>query len=202
MSMTGHVIRQKQLFGAQIHHPHDNMRVLQTCKLTPSLVDLFTTSHPRITALKSLLVTYHRLLASSRLSNASLVDLPLPRTLNPSEAISLPSRFTALWLFIRDTVLSLLLLPFFAVPLIINIPMYCVAVLGGRIVEEELETVAQMKIAFGLLLSLLVYPVLFFAFWALVEGAAKGALGVVVAGAGVWAVRRYHTALIDYNYDR
>jgi hypothetical protein len=155
-----------------------------------------------LSELKSLLVTYHRLLTSSRLSNASLVDLPLPRTLNPSESISLPSRFTALYLFIRDTLVSLLLLPFFVVPLCIHIPMYCVGVLGGRIVEEELETQAQMKIAFGLLLSLLVYPVLFFAFWALVRGAARGAVAVGVAGAGVWAVRRYHTALVDYNYDR
>ena len=163
-------------------------------------MDLFTTPHPGIQALKTLLVTYHRLLLSSRLSNAALVDLPLPRTLNPSESISLPSRFTALYLFIRDTIIALVLLPFFAVPMIMHLPIYCAAVFAGRLAEEEMETQAQMKIGVGLLFSLLMYPVAFLGLWLL--GGIGGALGLGVAGLGVWVVRRYHTALVDYNYDR
>lgn len=165
-----------------------------------SLVDLFaTTSNERITHLKSLLVTYHRLLASSRLSNAALVDLPLPRSLDPNQTIPLPSRFFALWLFSRDTAVALLSLPFFLVPLFVHIPIYVVGVLGGRLVEEEMETQAQMKIAFGLILSLLTYPILFFVLWAVFK---QVSLGAAIAAGAVWLIRRYHTALIDYNYDR
>lgn len=111
----------------------------------------------------------------------------------------LPSRFFALWLFVRDTVVALLSLPFFLVPLLVHAPIYVVGVLGGRLVEEELETQAQMKIAFGLILSLLTYPVLFFTLWAVFR---QVPLGAAIAAGAVWLIRRYHSALIDYNYDR
>jgi hypothetical protein len=40
----------------------------------PRLIDLFETNNPRVSELKSKLVAYHRLLISSRLTNAALVE--------------------------------------------------------------------------------------------------------------------------------
>jgi glycerol-3-phosphate O-acyltransferase/dihydroxyacetone phosphate acyltransferase len=166
--------------------------------LINSLVDLFSTSgNKSIDSLRSLLVTYHRLLTASRLSNQALVDIPLPRDLDPKRKLSLPNRFLPLWLLIKDSLASLIRLPFFLFPLITHIPIYIVGILGARLVEDEMETQAQMKIALGLVLSFLTYPVLFFTFWAIFR---QVPLGFAIAAGAVFAMGRYHSALIDENY--
>lgn len=162
-----------------------------------SLVDLFSTSHQRIDKLKSLLSTYHKLLISSRLSNSALTGLPLPETLDPARPASVPNRFSTLYILVKDTIICLFRLPFFFVPMIIHLPVYCVGILGARMVEDELETQAQMKIAFGFLLTLLTFPVLFFTLWAVFR---QVPLGAAIAAGVVWLLGRFHSALVDDNY--
>jgi glycerol-3-phosphate O-acyltransferase/dihydroxyacetone phosphate acyltransferase len=60
-----------------------------------------------------------------------------------------------------------------------------------------METQAQMKIAFGLLLTLLTYPVLFFTFWAIFRAVP---LGAAIAAGAVVLLGRYHAVLVDQNY--
>lgn len=111
--------------------------------------------------------------------------------------MSLPNRFFPLWLLIKDSLSSLIRLPFFAFPLVTHIPVYLVGILGARLVEDELETQAQMKIAFGLILSFLIYPILFFTFWAIFR---QVPLGAAIAAGAVFVLGRYHSVLIDENY--
>ncbi|OWZ76660.1 hypothetical protein C365_04813 [Cryptococcus neoformans Bt85] len=175
-----------------------NLSLADYVQVSQTLVDLFCTPNSKIENLKTLLATYQRLLTSSRLSNAALVGLKLPRQLNPDSVTSLPSRFSTLWLLIKDSIACLIRLPFFIVPMLLHIPIYIVGILGARLVEDELETQAQMKIAFGLLLSFLTYPVLFFSLWAVFR---NWTLGTMMAAGAVWLLGRYHSALIDENYD-
>ena len=164
-----------------------------------SLVDLFsTTSNASISNLKSLLVNYHRLLISSRLSNEALTDLPLPQTLDPTRKVALPSRFSTMWLLIKDTLITLYHLPFFLVPMIVHLPIYGMGILGARLVEDELETQAMMKVVFGLILSVLTYPILFFVFWTVFK---QVPLGAMLAAGIVWLLRQFHSTLIDENYN-
>ncbi|KAK8853284.1 hypothetical protein IAR55_003988 [Kwoniella newhampshirensis] len=165
--------------------------------VSQTLVDIMSTPIESVTNLKKLLATYHRLLSSSRLSNAALVDLELPRNLNPSRPINLPNRFSTLWLLIKDSLSCFIRLPFFIVPMLIHIPIYIVGILGARLAEDELETQAQMKVVFGLLLSFLTYPVLFFSLWAVFR---QLTLGAAMAAGVVWVLGRYHSALVDENY--
>jgi hypothetical protein len=83
--------------------------------------------------------------------------------------------------------------------MIIHLPLYGMARLGADIVREELETQAQMKIAFGVLFSFFIYPLLFFLSW-LVLGFTL--IGAAMAATGVYAFATYHTSLVDANYDR
>lgn len=145
-----------------------------------------------------MLVTYHKLLISSRLSNDALVDLPLPQTLDPTRKASLPSRFSTLYILFKDSITCLIRLPFFFVPMIVHLPFYAVGILGSRLVEDELETQAQMKITLGLVLSFLIYPILFFAIW---EVFRQVPLGAGIAAGMLWLLGRYHSALVDENYN-
>jgi glycerol-3-phosphate O-acyltransferase/dihydroxyacetone phosphate acyltransferase len=166
--------------------------------LTCSLVDIFTTSSiPQITELKTKLASYHRLLVSSRLSNAALVDIPLPQDLDPSRKVTLPNRFLPLYILIKDTISSLIRLPFFLLPLVLNIPLYVVGILGARLAEDEVETQAQTKIALALVLSFLMYPILFFVLCAALR---QVPLGAALAAGILYLLRRYHSALVDENY--
>lgn len=177
---------------------HLPLQFNRDASLTGRLVDLLSTAgNERITSLRSLLVTYHRLLTASRLTNEVLTDVPLPRTLDPNRKMSLPNRFLPLWLLTKDSLASLVRLPFFVFPLITHFPVYIVGILGARLVEDELETQAQMKVAFGLILSFLTYPILFFTFWAIFR---QLPLGAAIAAGAVLLMSRYHSALIDENY--
>jgi glycerol-3-phosphate O-acyltransferase/dihydroxyacetone phosphate acyltransferase len=93
----------------------------------------------------------------------------------------------------------LLMMPFFLLPMLIHLPMYYVAKLGENIVREELETQAQMKIVFGLLFSLLVYPAVFVLLWVFLGFTSFGAL---IAAGAVYLFNMSHKNLVDENYDR
>lgn len=164
-------------------------------------MDLFTDPAPTesITRTKSALVEYNKLLITSKMTNDLLSDLPLPHALDPSKPIPLPNRFSTLFLLIRDTLSILIRTPFFILPMIIHLPMYYVAKLGENMMADELETQAQMKMVFGMLLSFLVYP-----FWAGVLWwvMGRGMVAAVVAGGAVYAFNTSHQNLVDDSYDR
>jgi len=136
-------------------------------------------------------------LVSSRLSNAALVDLPLPKDLDPKRKIAMPSRFFPLWILVKDTIACLVRLPFFLIPMVLYSPVYVAGTLGARLAEDEQETQAQMKIALAILLSFLLYPVLFFTFWAVFR---QVPLGAALAVGLIWLLKRYHSTLVDENY--
>jgi hypothetical protein len=169
--------------------------------LACSLVDLFTQPFPssEVEKVKTILTEYNNLLLTAKLTNQTLSDLPVPTDLDPSKPIPLPSRFSTLILLIRDTISVLVRVPFFLMPMLIHLPMYYVAKLGENIVREELETQAQMKIVFGMLFSLLVYPVVFLIMWLMLGFTSVGA---IVAAGGVYLFNMSHKTLVDENYDR
>lgn len=136
-------------------------------------------------------------MTASRLTNEALVDLPLPSTLDPNAKLPLPTRLSAIWLLIKDTLVSLYHLPFFLIPMLVNLPIYGIGTLGAHLVEDELETQAEMKIVFGMFISCLTLPVLFFSLWAVFR---QVPLGAALAAGTVWLLSRYHTALVDDNY--
>ncbi|KAF8973307.1 hypothetical protein BDZ97DRAFT_1780750 [Flammula alnicola] len=85
-------------------------------------------------------------------------------------------------------------LPFFFIPLIVHIPVYIMGRIGARLVENEEETQAQNKVAFGLLSLLLIYPATFFFLWALFRYTPTGAL---LAAFLVYLFAVYHIRMID-----
>ena len=82
--------------------------------------------------------------------------------------------------------------------MLLHLPVYGMGMLGSHLAEDELETQAQMKIALGLVLSLLMYPVLFFILWAVFR---QSPLGAAIAAGSLWVLRRYHLTLVDDNYE-
>lgn len=149
--------------------------------------------------LKAKLLTYNNLLTVSRLSNQQLSDLPLPTDLDPSRSTPLPTRFSTLSLLIRDSIACAACLPFYTAPLLIHAPIYFMAQIGASIAKEELETQAQMKIAFGLLFSLLIYPLLGLVL-ALLFGFT--AIGALVGFGSVYAFNVTHATAVDETYER
>ncbi|KAF9478620.1 glycerol-3-phosphate-acyltransferase [Pholiota conissans] len=169
--------------------------------VSQTLVDLF--SDPDITpnakAVRRILLSYYSLLQSARLSNSVLSSLPLPRTLDPNTPASIPGRLYTVMILIRDTIAALIQLPFFFIPLIVHAPVYMMGRLGARLVENEEETQAQNKVAFGLLSLLLIYPATFFFLWALFLYSRTGA---ILAALIVYLFAVYHIKMIDSNYER
>ncbi len=163
-----------------------------------SLVDIFEMNTEPVKALREKLVAYHRLLVSSRLSNEVLADLPLSQDLDPNRALTIPNRLLPLWLLIKDTISSLIRIPFFLVPMLFYAPIYFAGIMGARLVEDELETQAQMKIALSLVFSFLMYPVLFFSFYAVFR---QAPLGAAIAIGVIWLIKRVHSSFIDENYN-
>ncbi len=82
--------------------------------------------------------------------------------------------------------------------MILHVPLYLMAKWGEEIAREELETQAQMKVALGLVISLLVYPVIFLILWLCLGFTMFGGL---IAGAGVYIFNITHQAMVDENYD-
>ncbi|KAF8322176.1 hypothetical protein DL93DRAFT_2072008 [Clavulina sp. PMI_390] len=168
-------------------------------EVNQTLCDLFCepSPSPTLNQAKADLLKYDALLRSSRLSNTALSQLPLPRSLDPSQPAPLPSRIRTLWVLFIDTFASILRLPFFLLPLIVHMPVYVVGRAGATLVEEEEESKAQIKIILGLLSLTFIYPAVFFFLWTLLWFSPPGFLVAALTLSG-FAV--YHTRLIDDNY--
>lgn len=69
--------------------------------------------------------------------------------------------------------------------------------LGAKMVEDEEETQAQNKVAFGLLSSLLIYPAAFFFLWALLW---YTPIGAILSASIVYFFAVYHTKMIDGEF--
>ncbi len=167
--------------------------------LVRSLVDLFSTPDlvPNINSIRRHLLTYYSLLESTHLTNAVLSSLPLPATLDPRQAVPLPSRLLTLSILIRDTIALMVYLPFSVLPLVLHTPAYVMGRFGAHLAEEEEETQAQNKVVFGLLLLLMVYSTAFFFVWAFLWYTPVGAL---VALSFVSLLAMYHNRLINSEF--
>lgn len=106
----------------------------------------------------------------------------------------LPSRLYTILILLRDSISALIRLPFFLFPLIIHIPAYAMARYGAKLVENEEETQAQNKVAFGLIALIFTYSIAFFFLWGLFLYTPIGALG---AGVTVYLFAMYHNQMID-----
>jgi hypothetical protein len=127
-----------------------------------------------------------------------LSSLPLPRTLDPRRPTPLPSRISTLLLLIRDSLASLIRLPFFALPLVVHLPSYALGkYIQQKIVDEE--EVAQGKVFLGLFIMVGMYSLMFAVVWGLLW---LTPIGAIVAVAVTWAFALYHVQLVDQNYDR
>ncbi|KAM0753442.1 hypothetical protein T439DRAFT_322346 [Meredithblackwellia eburnea MCA 4105] len=200
----------KMLWVDQGSIPLDKLR-----DIGQTLVDLFTFPTPsspnasstssdtpqasddKLSSLRTLLVEYHASLRSTSLSHYTLSGVPLPSTLDPSIPHPLPTRFRVAFHLFTDTLSSLLRLPFFILPLIVHLPIYLIGKFSLRFSDLE-EDAAQNKIALGLVLAIMTYPVLVLGAWWLLFGTRLG--GVMAIGFG-WVVAVYHNTLIDDNYN-
>ncbi|PPQ68204.1 hypothetical protein CVT25_015036 [Psilocybe cyanescens] len=164
--------------------------------ISQTLVDLFSSPDitPNFKAAKRRLLEYYSLLQSSHLSNSVLSSLPLPRSLDPNTPATVPSRLYTLLILIRDSIAALIQLPFFFIPLLVHSPVYIMGRVGAKLVENEEETQAQNKVAFGLLSLLLIYPAAFFFLWAMFWYTSLGAL---LAATLVYLFAVYHVRMID-----
>ena len=163
---------------------------------THSLVDLL--SNPDLTPnaynVKRRLLEYYSLLESTKLTNSVLSSLPLPRTLDPSQPVPLPSRLYTLMILLRDTLALVVRLPFFLFPVIVHLPVYILSRLGAQLAVDEVESQAQNKVVIGLALSILfIYPTAFFLLWAFMMYTPLGAL---ISASVVWLLAVYHNKLI------
>lgn len=179
----------------------NDIRLDDFVAVSQTLVDLFSNPDivPSFNQTRRNLLTYYGLLQSSHLTNKVLASLPLPRSLDPNTPTTIPSRLLTLLILIKDTIIALVALPFFFLPLIVHAPVYFMGRLGAKMVEDEEETQAQNKVAFGLLSSLLIYPAAFFFLWALLW---YTPLGAILSASIVYFFAVYHTKMIDGNYER
>lgn len=161
-----------------------------------SLVDLFSTPEatPNVQAVRRSLLEYYSLLQSAQLTNSVLSSLPLPRTLDPQQPVDLPSRLFTLLVLTRDSLASLIRLPFFILPLIVHFPAYVMARLGARLAIDEEETQAQNKVLFGMFLLMLIYPTAFLVMWAFLWFTP---IGAILSATFVWLFAVYHNKLIN-----
>ncbi|KAG8731761.1 hypothetical protein FRC11_002459 [Ceratobasidium sp. 423] len=165
------------------------------------LIDAFSEPNksPLFESTRKALLTYYSLLESAKLTHEALADLPLPRALDPSTETSLPSRLSTLAILLKDTIATVIRLPFFVLPALVHLPAYVICRMLARMVEEEEETQAQMKIFGGLFaLAILTYPVIFLFLWAFLWLTPTGAL---LAAGIVWLISVYHVSIIDDNYE-
>ncbi|KAF8632302.1 hypothetical protein AX17_004882 [Amanita inopinata Kibby_2008] len=169
--------------------------------VSQTLVDLFSTADAtsNFNTTRRFLLEYYSLLQSSHLTNAALSSLPLPSSLDPHTPTTLPSRLLTLLVLLKDSISTILLLPFFLLPLLIHLPVYLMGRFGAALVEHEEETKAQNKVAFGLLSSLLIYPATFLFIWALLY---YTPIGAILAALVVYLFASYHNKMIDDAYAR
>lgn len=80
------------------------------------------------------------------------------------------------------------------VPLLVHAPAYAFARVGAKLVEDEEETQAQNKVAFGLLLLMIVYTSIGIFVWSILSYTVVGAL---LATGFVFLFAWYHNSLID-----
>lgn len=173
----------------------------------PRFIDLFANPEPfsPLFSLKQTLVTYQAYLTNARMENASLSQIPLPATLDPSRPIPLPTRFSTLAILVKDVLSTLIRIPFFALPFLVNLPVYFMARWGAKLVDDEKETQAQMKVMFGLLVSALVYPTVAIVIYGLAFRAGSilgGLIGLGITALFVYGLGISHRSLIDENYER
>jgi hypothetical protein len=161
-----------------------------------SLVDLFSTPEatPNYQLVRRSLLEYYSLLQSAQLTNSVLSSLPLPRTLDPHQSVDIPSRLFTLLVLVRDSLASLIRLPFFILPLIVHFPAYVMARLGARLAIDEEETQAQNKVLFGMFLLMLIYPAAFVVMWAFLWFTP---IGAILSATLVWLFAVYHNKLIN-----
>ncbi|KAG6334586.1 hypothetical protein ID866_4496 [Astraeus odoratus] len=163
--------------------------------VSQTLVDLFSTKDaaPNYISTRRHLLEYYSLLQSTHLTNSVLASLQLPVALSPTHPTPLPSRLFTLSILIRDTLVALIRLPTFFLPLLLHVPVYIIGRLAARLTEHEEESQAQNKVVFSLLLLMLIYPATFWLLWAVLSYSSTGAL---VAALTVWAFAYYHTRLV------
>ena len=137
------------------------------------------------------------MLESSHLTHSVLSSLPLPRSLDPKNPATIPSRLYTLLILIRDSLAVLIQLPFFLVPLLIHAPVYIMGRLGAKLAETEEETQAQNKVALGLISLLLIYPATFFFLWTTFWYTSVGA---IVSAGIVYLFAVSHVSSIDREF--
>ena len=171
--------------------------------VSQTLVDLFSPENSALTrnftSTKRALLRYYSLLQYTHLSHSTLSSIPLPRSLDPSSSVPLPSRLYTLLILIRDTTTALVNLPFFLLPLLFHLPVYFISRYGAHLVRDEEETQAQNKLVFGLLYLLFLYPTLFLSLWSLFLFTP---VGIVAGLAGVYILWMHHTRMVDRYYRR
>ncbi|KZV88082.1 acyltransferase [Exidia glandulosa HHB12029] len=157
--------------------------------ISQTLADLFATKDiPAVREAKKDLVAYFALLEHVGTSHTVLSSV-FPFAHQPSG--------TRAFLFAAFS--TLLHLPLFALPLVLNIPTYFAAMRGSKLAGDEVEARAQNKIIFGLLARLAVHSAC-----AVLLAKAPWQLGVgwmrafVVTAIATWL----HSRLIDGNYMR
>lgn len=162
-------------------------------------MDLCSTPNaiPNFSYARRRLLEYYSLLQTTHLTNSVLCSLPLPLSLDPNTPATLPSRLYTLLLLFRDTLSAVVRLPFFLFPLIIHMPVYVMGRIGARLAENEEETQAQNKVAFGLISLAMIYSAAFFFLWAMLWYTPVGA---ILAGLAVYLVANYHDRMIDGTF--
>lgn len=73
-------------------------------------------------------------------------------------------------------------------------PVYVMGRFGAHLVQDEEETQAQNKVAFGLISLFLIYPAAFFFLWALLWYTPFGA---ILAAVTVYMFAVYHNRMIN-----
>lgn len=144
------------------------------------------------------LLEYYSLLETSHLTHFVLSTVPLPRTLDPKNPATIPSRLYTLLILMRDSIGVLIQVPFFLVPLLIHTPVYVMGRIGAKLAEPEEETQAQNKVALGLVSMMLIYPATFFFVWSMLW---YTRIGAIVAGGLVYLFGKSHVRLIDREFD-
>ncbi|GAA6055268.1 hypothetical protein JCM3770_001517 [Rhodotorula araucariae] len=193
--------RHAAMMARKILWPDDRKLPLRNLrKIDQALVDLFAAPEPSraLRRLRRLLTMYRDELNATGLSHLSLSALPLPATLDPDVPHPLPTRFRVIGSVLLSTLACLARLPFFALPLVVHLPVYLFAryASSGALEEDK----AQNKVAIGLVLALATYAAFFAVACALLWTSVAWGGAIVIALVGTVAFVAYHNRLVDANY--